>query len=403
MALEEFKFDLLLNSPAFVNDVPRGMGEGQPPHYPVDPIGIRIPSLRGVLELWYRTLWGHLASADAVYTEQARLFGSTEGGQGVTLRPAGKPQFTSGELSFSDDRLAYLYLGYGPLQNFSGPAGGQPPIATSYSKEQVRDAILVDKGHRAKFGFIARGRPEQIEAFRKALILLHLFGGIGARSRRGWGSIEVEAEGVPKPPSEQLKSWVQKTLSTVWQVRSYGAPRGPSFSAFSPETEILVTEKPYSGDYKSVLLKFYQHFARVRSTWKRAPLALQDLQDERDDFNRPAASSITKVPLRLAFGMPYQPGYRKGNRDVWRLEYYGKGAKSPDDDVTRRASPLLLKVIRLSNGQHAGVALFLKTASFFGDPKMEVGAVGKDRTQDFPGYAAIEEFFKEGWTKVPLP
>ncbi len=416
MALEEFKFDLLLNSPAFVNDVARGtkqveyfekdpntrqsvrtFAEPPPPYFPVDSRGIRIPSLRGVLEFWYRALLGDLTDHDEIYDRQATVFGSAEGGQGLTIRPAGTPRFKSGELSFDQKPLSYVYLGYGPLQNLTVPDDrGRPlPVATSYHKTQARDAILVEDGTRGRFRFIARGLPRQIEALRKALVLLHLFGGVGSRSRRGWGSVEVEAKGIPKPPSKDLAPWIAATLGEVWKTSSCKAPEDPHFSALSPRAGIFVTKFPLT-DYQSVLLTFFEHFERVRSFWKQKPLAVADHTLELKDFKLPREDSITDVPKRLAFGMPYHPSGKKLD-----MEYQGR--RPGVDDVTRRASPLLLKVIRLSNGQHAGVALFLKTETFFGDPKMEIGAVGKDLTQPFPGYDAVDKFFSEGWTKVPLP
>ena len=116
--------------------------------------------------------------------------------------------------------------------------------------------------------------------------------------------------------------------------------------------------------------------------------------------NNPA-QAIRDVPRRLAFGMPYQPGHHR----VWRIEYRGrlKGAKSTEEEITRRASPLILKVVRLSETQHVGVALFLKS-SFFGLSDIEVTAKGAERTLPFPGYQAISDFFKDqSWTKVSLP
>jgi CRISPR-associated protein Cmr1 len=412
MALEEFKFDLLLNSPAFANDVPRGTKKveyfekdpktrqsvltfAEPPHYPVDTRGIRIPSLRGVLEFWYRALLGGLTDPGEIYSRQADLFGSAEGGQGLTIRPAGTPRFEKGELSFDQNPLSYIYLGYGPLQSLTVPDDRRRPlpVATSYHKTQARDAILTEP--RGRFRFVARGRPEQLEALRKALTLLHLFGGIGSRSRRGWGSVEVEAQSVPKPPSKDLAPWIAATLGEVCKSGSSMAPAEPRFSALSRETGIYVTRFS-SADYQSVLLTFYERFERVRSYWKKQPLAVADHTLEVEDCKLRREESITGVPKRLAFGMPYHPSGKKVD-----IEYVGRRPGS-DDEITRRASPLLLKVIRLGNGQHAGVALFLKS-SFFGDPDMQIGAVGKDLTQPFPGYEAIEKFFSEGWTKVPLP
>jgi CRISPR-associated protein Cmr1 len=420
----EFTFDLLLNSPAFVASLPTGQtsvqhlkknrdtGENElrtdsPQLFNVDARGIRIPSLRGVLEFWYRSLLGHLPTSGEVFDRQAEIFGSADGGQGLSIRPGGVPRFAKGELSFGgngEDPLPFLYLGYGPLQFLKVPAWqgdkkGQN-IATSYHAKQAREVILLEEKQRARFRFTARGRQEQIEALKQALLLLHLFGGIGARSRRGWGSIEVDGLGLEAPPDKvaPLATWIQENLAKVWSSAVYSVDSSePAFSAFSRGTQIFTTG-PRAGDYKAVLLDLYGHFQRVRSFRSGRPLAVKDHQEEFDDAQLPS-QGITWVPRRLAFGMPYQPGHEKR----WSIEYQGRLPSGNGDVVTRRASPLLLKVLRLGPNLHTGVAVFLKS-QFFGDPRLKIGAKGKDLTLDFPGYEAIDQFFAgSGWTRVPLP
>lgn len=415
--IDELKFDLMLNSPAFVAEVQRGTKrvlylkkgepkEADPPYYPVDLRGIRIPSLRGVLEFWYRSLLGHLSSQE-VYARQSAIFGSTDGGQRITIRPAGLPRFEQGKLVFEEGGAGpfpFLYLGYGPLQLLSirsrNGRGGRENVATSHHAQEARDAILVGKEPRARFRFVARGSENQIAALRKALTLLHLFGGIGSRSRRGWGSLEVAMDRLEAPPANiPLGPWISGLLGSVWAPDGSSGASLPRFSALSQSTEIYVTEGFSS--YEGVLVEFYEHFKRVRSYRQpAAPLGLQDHQWEVDDLARPRSASITEVPRRLAFGMPFQPG----RKDVWEMHYRGRpaGATGTDDDVSRRASPLLLKVLRVGK-TYAGVALFLKS-EFFGDPRLEIGVVGKDLTQPFPGYEAIDKFFSSPrWQRVKLP
>lgn len=412
MALEEYKFDLLLNSPAFVNEVPRGtkqipiVGKPEPKkvdHYPIDPQGIRVPSLRGVLEFWHRSLLGHLcADPEAIYAQQARIFGSTDGGQGLTLRVAGKPSMLEpGELRFDRDTQALLYLGYGPLQLRKIEAGNSTKsVVTSYNSEHAKDAIPIGQGERPRFSFIARGRKPQLDALRKALILLHLFGGVGSRSRRGWGSVEVCGDLIPLP-EEDVVAWIQRTLGEVWRPEQPATKGLPRFSAFSSQTRIYITGIR-EGDYRVPLLEFYRHFSRVRA-YPSSRLARDDHEFEVRDaraLQTAPRQAIQDVPRRLAFGMPYKPGHYR----MWDIEYRGrlKGGQSSDGEITRRASPLILKVIRLSETRHVGVALFLKS-SFFGEAGAEVTAKGAEQTRPFPGYQAISDFFSEGWTKVNLP
>lgn len=411
--MKELRFSLDFNSPAFLSSTPRGTKSiavqgapvAPPPYFPADPRGVRIPSLRGVLEFWYRALLGGTPSAE-VFQQQARTFGSADGGQGLSIRPLGMPRFDSGILDFDqrdEDPFPYLYLGYGPLQLLRGPHGRQ--VATSYHKKQARDAIYEGIDRRSRFQFMARGTPSQIEALKRALVLLHLFGGLGSRSRRGWGSVEVEAKeaGIAPPPATAgLAEWLQTALANAWKAEAYPPGHGqPEFSALSPDARIYVT-RVLEGDYRTVLQEFFRRLRDVRSYRDRRPLAVADHTLETGDLNLPSDRSITAVPARLAFGMPFQPGHG----DQWVMKYQGR-LPGPDwregKVVTRRASPLFLKVLRLGAQRHAGVALFLP-ARFFGDPRLRVGAEHKDQTQSFPGYGAVETLLSSsGWTRVPLP
>lgn len=425
--MQELRFELLLNSPAFATTVASGVSrepvkylkknrsgefelkETRPPYYPVDPRGIRIPSLRGVLEFWFRALCGHLPSAE-VHSRQAGLFGSMSTGQGVSLRPTGRPQFESGKLFFNREGgnpFSFLYLGYGPLQLLTVPSErGQERenIVTSHHADQARDAIWVGNEPRSRFCFIARGRADQIQDLRKALTLLHLFGGVGSRSRRGWGSVEVKMKGLEpfSGKADELAGEISKLLATVWSQEDLPSTNSlPMFSAFSQATKIYITKGNGYSSYEHVLAEFYRHFQRVRSYRDQASLALDDHRLETNDFNLPPSTSITDVPKRLAFGMPFQPGHK----NQWEMQYRGRpaAASGSGEDISRRASPLFLKVVRTGKNRFVGIALFLKS-EFFGDPGLEVGAVGKDLTRPFPGYDAIDKFFASGdWQRVALP
>ncbi len=413
-------FELRFVSPAFLGAMPDGVKlvrhmkknrvgppteeSAEPPYYPVDPLGVRIPSLRGVLEFWYRALHGQV-SPSQVFERQEAVFGSARSGQGIRLRPLGAPHFKSGELRFGGHpRHSFVYLGYGPLQPITIPhprwRDGEP-LASTYNKNQCRDAVLIE-GEPSRFSFRAEGTPLQRKELRRALVLLHLFGGLGSRSRRGWGSVEVGVADLEAPPSTGTEDWVRRLLQSALGETSFPPPtvgQLPQFSALGPQSRIYVT-KPLSGSYESVLLKFHEHFKRVRA-WisdDRSKVTVADHDLELADAQNPGLG-VRAVPARLAFGMPYSP---KSKSKDWNIEYIGR-VPGQKDDVLRRASPLFLKVHRLGKDLHLGIALFLES-KFFGDPKVEIGAKGMPLTQPFPGYDAVLEFFDSpDWRPVGLP
>jgi CRISPR-associated protein Cmr1 len=417
-ATAEMGFEITLASPAFAGWVKRGKQGNGPrsgrdiPHHPVDPCGIRIPSLRGVLEFWHRSRLGEL-SAPQVFAGQRRVFGSADSGQGLTLRPEGRPEFRSGELRFEREHNAMLYLGYGPLQLEKVPRPGKPgndSVATSYNRFQRRDAILAGPSQAARFRFVARGTANQQEELKRALVLLHLFGGIGARSRRGWGSVMVSDVGVPQTTQRTaIKDWFEQAAQGALSGRPPGVPGTlPLFTAFSAASRAFLTE--VHDRYEDVLIDFFKNFQRVRSfvldprDVKRT--AVKDHAIEVADARR-GAGAVTAVPARLAFGMPFIPQHprRRNPPEGWSIEYRGRlpGRGADDsDDVTRRGSPLLLKVFRLADRSYVGVALFLQS-SFFGDPNREVSAKGGTANRPFPGYGAVTELLDgSGWTEISL-
>jgi CRISPR-associated protein Cmr1 len=410
------EFELQLITPAFVGGVPKGSyqvsylqkdhtgiyqhGTKEVALHPVDPAGLRIPSLRGVLEFWQRSRFGHL-SPEQVFQRQQRIFGSVNVGQGVRFRALSQTDFERDKLVYKKNCYAFVYLGYGPLQILRVPSGRPDgeEIATSYNRSQCRDAIL--PGARARFRFLASGTRGQCEELQRSLILLHLFGGLGSRSRRGWGSVQVEAGFLGSPPAAgSLKDWFEEMLARAWEPADPSASGiSPRFSALSGRTQIFLTREFPS--HEDVLLEFYRRFQRVRSWRAHVPNAVQDHAFEINDAGQ-SEDAISGVPVRLAFGLPYQPGHFRR----WSIEYRGRHPErgvDESDDVMRRASPLLLKVFQRGHGRYVGVVLFLE-ADFFADSRMEIGAVGKHRTLPFPGYGVVQEFLDNpDWTAVRVP
>ncbi len=416
-ARDELTFTLRLLTPAFAGSTPSGtrpvtyLKDGRPdtcspPYYPVDPCGIRVPTLRGVLELWHRSRFGSLGGAE-VYARQARVFGSAEAGQGLSIRPLGHSDFERRALSYRKNVNGLTYLGYGPLQLLRVSDSRNPQgviIATSHNQSGCHDAIPVERGE-PWFRYRAAGSPAQLAELRRALLLLHLFGGIGSRSRRGWGSVAVSLEKNPIEPAprdpEALKTWFEARLAEALggELAAWKGMAEPEFSAFSPWSRVLLTGVSYN--HLDVLDEFCRQLKAVRAVMDGSPIAKTDAGIEKRDADRPAGA-IRDVPRRLAFGLPYHPQHR----GRWDIEYLGRSPASPGDageTVTRRASPLLLKVFPVDPTGFVGVALFLRSR-FFGDPKMKVGAKGRPLTQPFPGYQAIDTMLDDsGWKPLAMP
>jgi len=423
------KFSLRLNSPAFAGAVQRGTktiqfvkgGRKQTKtveYFPSDRFGLRVPAVRGILEFWYRALCG-AKRPQRIYEHQGRVFGSTELGQGLSLRYARSPEFESGELVVAETfKEAFLYLGYGPIQRFKVPLGGDRSQVkcSSHSPSGWRDAILLSTDEKkCVFWFVAAGTERQKEELRRALILLHLFGGIGSRSRRGWGSVRVEIDeptSIGKPSS--VEEFDEQLLSLWEEVGFEATSQRPRFSAFGPGSRVFRTPA-VDGGYGAVLQEFYDRF-RVTRLWRefrdidQSKIAQQDHDLEWEDMTKRRVSGL---PKRLAFGMPYSPRFRKARQAITYAQESQLGGGG-GGVAGRRASPLFLKVHRLANGQHFGTALLLN-GTFLGTPGEKIGAAVEVGLQDPPdSYEAIHEFLSptaaspsrdrlSEWTEIKLP
>ena len=140
----------------------------------------RIPSLLGALRFWYRAT----APADLLNNisklreAEAKLFGSTDTGQASFLVRDNSSQITTADANnarWANNKHGICYLGYGTM-NFRGQ------VQRNYIKE----------GSTINIKFIFRPlKDSDIQGLRRALEALSLFGGLGSRSRRGFGSVTL--------------------------------------------------------------------------------------------------------------------------------------------------------------------------------------------------------------------
>jgi len=286
--------------------------------------GLRIPSLRGVLRFWFRAMNGQLPMA-GLKTAEAEVFGDTERGQGIRIIPNGIENWRAEKIT-GDNSLGYL--GYGPVANV--PGGG----SSSHHKNSAREAISPE----TIFKFKAIGhKSEHVEALKKCLLLLHLFGGIGSRSRRAWGSLAVIGDFIPKfEKNESSKDWFENALTKVWPgaTKPSGQPNLPLFSAFFADSAIRISAS--RSNYREVMKEFYQQLKQTRlydinNPAGSPPIAKADHDWEARDS---AGNDVNDVPLRLAFGMPYSPASR---RNHWGISYKGY---YPDPNDPRKTKEL---------------------------------------------------------------
>ena len=301
---------------------------------------LRLASFKGALRFWWRsTMWGKVNDGADLQQKEAELFGSSDQKIGqskvrmrlteVNLQKAKKVKEV-----WEDGRLLGAhYLAYGVMEAFSSAKKGtkageltRPMIPGGNFTVQLRLAPnLSDK---------------QREQVQNALILLGSIGGMGSKSRKGFGSLTLtelkqneQAVELNADPIERIKSAVGRF------------PDGqPDWTAWSTKSRLIRAE----GDRRAVGLldEIGQEQVHFRS-WGRNGKVLDEDREEnfKEDHDLSKSMPVAiKHPKRIAFGLPHN--YQTG------------GVKAGNHD--RRASPLFIHIHQANEDKTpVGVVAFL--------------------------------------------
>lgn len=329
--MEHLDFELRLTTPAFL-----GGGQGAD--------GFRIPALRGALRFWFRAKEGDSGdkASERLFERESEIFGSARHGQGLRLVPRGRMDVELEPPSMSND---LKYLAFGPF----GPVSKKAKKLKLTSRKRA-----IPPG--SSFQLRACGREDQLDELRRCLLLLHLFGGLGGRSRRGWGSVEVVGGDVVPASEGSFEDWLGRCFERVWPAPKEAAPgrtRLPRFTAFSAKTRVGSLEA--GGRWRNALEKLSGIYKEVAG---RDPEA-----SEEESLRTPDGEGEERTAApQVALGLPWKGKETTEPRDRW-AEYGivpAEGEPENQDLAARRATPVLFKVSPSDSGGHRIVALYLE-------------------------------------------
>ena len=253
------------------------------------------------------------------------------------------------------------YLGYGVMEAFAS------------SKKNTKAGELTRACLRAPLDFVVRMRGRDLTeadaaSLRNALIALGTLGGLGARSRKGYGSTVLQSlrvDGVDRWSAPQTVGALRGVIA--------GLPRGddkralPEFTALSSRTRhVLVSSS--KKEPLDLLDLVGRELVRFRS-WGRKEKVLggpseRRFRDDHDLMERVGQGvRPEKHPDRIAFGLPHNYG-KKPREQV-----------GPHDrDLDRRASPLFIH-LHVCGGVPVAVLSFLP-ARFLPEGRSDVSVGG---------------------------
>ncbi|MEW6637750.1 MAG: type III-B CRISPR module RAMP protein Cmr1 [Actinomycetota bacterium] len=313
---------------------------------------LRVPSIKGALRFWWRALaWSRYGDLKKIREEEDRLFGSTNTGQSMFLAKVKEDDVSS--LSTGKQVSGGIaYLGYGIAE---------------YKRERrrvetIRDAIAPGSQFLLQISF-KKGAEVHRDELLNTLWCLTNLGGMGSRSRRGFGSMvvtEVEGGKYPSIPrsANELKEQIEQKLR---EFRIHELHKLPEYTALSGHTTVMIWPL-HTRSWEQALEKVGSRLNAYRSSRQERNF-LDDRNLIRDYAYGRAHPSY--APRRTIFGLPHNYFFVDTKTNI--------PISGPSRERDRRASPLFMHLHQLENKELVAV-LSLIPASFL--PKGSKAKVG---------------------------
>ncbi|HHY71141.1 MAG TPA: type III-B CRISPR module RAMP protein Cmr1 [Thermoanaerobacterales bacterium] len=286
---------------------------------------LRPTSVKGALRFWFRAMnYGKYQDYKKVKKAEDDLFGSTNTQSSFFL----KLNSEAIKVETNEEKIRSLfaapeigYLGYGLFQRsrrqfyrpylIPGQTFTVELLLKSKSKNQLTYGNLI-----------------------KATKALGLFGGLGSRSRRGFGSVTLDSIYV-----DDKECWVapnsreelRNTFKDFYQVLELSR-NIPEYTAFSSDTRTIILDE--FSDYKEALKSVGRSIMDFRRDCDKDTDIVIDALGGRN---------IDKHPERVVFGLPHN----------YSIRGQGKVDINPviDSGGTRRSSPLFIRIISIKEGR----------------------------------------------------
>jgi CRISPR-associated protein Cmr1 len=237
---------------------------------------------------------GHL-DLKTLAEKEAKLFGSTDGGGVFSLAVSSVGKFQAQtDWPPADPNASSSYMGYGLTGDKQSPHRDYIPAGLSFTVMLTFQSSIND---------------EDKQSVQTALEAFGLFGSLGSRARRGFGSVQISKindNPYNCPSKESIKQWFKDKLPNNLKSKAQ-----LQYTAFGSDSYFALPDSIKEKDYKSAHSKMGIEYKAVRSTMP--------------------------TRQRAVFGLPL---------------------KNVNESL-RRASPVFFKVIKNNTGAYQGLILFM--------------------------------------------
>jgi CRISPR-associated protein Cmr1 len=335
---------------------------------------LRVTSIKGALRFWWRArrFAGCRGGIDGMRQDESLIFGDSgaTGCSAVVMKVNGTLTIANPGtiLPIMDDYPGARYLGYGVMESVGSQkrrtrAGElirgclQPgPFQVTFISKKVFDPSFID-----------------------AVKLFGLLGGIGSRSRKGYGSVtllRLEGDGVAKwecpPDIEAYRERLTKNIGTQ--------PSGdsePEYSAFGNKAKVYAIAE---GNATLDLLNSIGEEMQMYRSWGRngrvnGQASERNFQYDHDEMKNACEGTVPQGhPKRVVFGLPHNYFFSSINCKVSVSAVKGR------DEIERRASPLFIHIHQFKEGSYTAVATILWSEFLPLGTKIEVSGGGATHT-----------------------
>ena len=381
-----------------------------------DQAELRLPSFKGVLRYWWRALaWCRCGgNLQAIQHQEDALFGSAGGGQSrvaMRLIPTNTQPYPLNKgkvLTVSPTNQDVVgegarYLGYGVMEAFASRNKG------TQAGQLTRPCL------RPPHTFTVELRARHLEerdrqSLKNALIAVGTLGGMGSKSRKGYGSLVLESlciDGEEPWRNPRSMDDLGKAIATLSGSGKPSAPSGfPEFTAFSPKTRHVLLSSD-EGEPMQLLDLVGREMLRYRSWGHHGQLFKEKIESEKnfkDDHDLMNHDLMKKRkhqrqghthPRRIAFGLPHNYGSKPH-------EQVGPHGSRLD----RRASPLFIHVHQCSEKPVAVLSFLPARFLPSGQSKISVGgkAVAQKPEKELynPVHAFLDRLLDRSQRKEPF-
>ena len=270
------------------------------------------------------------------------------------------------------------YLGYGVMKGFGNAAG------------QLTRSCLA-----APFDVSLRIGARETESLRSivpALRVLGMLGGLGSKSRKGYGSVNLialEGDGVDRWHPPRTEDGYRKELRMLLQDAA-GCQDEPDISAFSTHARVDLFQNHRTAlealDAYGAAMVRYRSWGKENRILGREPSRRRFPEDHEWLYDGPSSPDFH--PRRAVFGLPHNY-YSK----------YQRRKKVEPESYDRRASPLLFHVHEIGS-RYAGVAVLLRSRFL---PNGERIRAGGTNVPARPDWNVLTEFLDENKRRTIWP